>query len=248
MWKELSDVTSEVQNALDRYLRGREDSAVHSREQFEDKTTLGTLISALWMNTASQREIERYERDIDIFRQEYSDYLHRKLKILNEHRRTVRLDLTISNTGFGTANDILITLSLPEHLQWRWEPDESELSRLIPPDRPKPPQTTAQAFQSNPVFNINMGGLGNLTLEPPPHLLFPLDRADDSPSPVISESGLDLKWEFGKCRQANSLQLPESLFAMFIEPSKITPFSIEYEINDPSLPKPTTGKLNVHVS
>ena len=69
----------------------------------------------------------------------------------------------------------------------------------------------------------------------------------DPPEPVISNSGLEIEWEIGDCRQHRTVPLAP-LFVMFREGDRITNFQIDYTIHAKNILEPVEGKLLVLVN
>lgn len=185
--------------------------------------------------TPSQEEIERYRREVAAFPEKFDRYLRRHLSIANEHRRTIRIALELENSGGAPAEDVLLILTVPEKLQWRWEPEDSDFPD--PPEPPRTPRTLAQTLAGD--FNA-LSVPARFRDMPYMYMHDDLDLL----SPIISESGLRLKWEIGSCRHHQAMTL-DPLFVMFRDPEDISNFGIQYEVHEKNTPERVTGRLLV---
>ncbi|UCC52778.1 MAG: hypothetical protein JSV68_02200 [Anaerolineaceae bacterium] len=217
----------------------RRETAQHQAEDvveatLDDLDTLAALVAQAlpsggrsFLGRVAQEKIEQYRREVEAYPEKFERSLRHCLEMINEQRRTIRLDLEMENTGGAPAENVLLVLTVPEQLKWYWRPDDRDM-----PAPPTPPGPKGQVLERG--FYI-----GEVSSVPSRFL----DRdymSGEEPAgafPVISEAGNQLQWELGTYRHHQS-RLLEPLYVRFSRADDIANFAIACEIrerNSPSL-------------
>ncbi len=171
-----------------------------------------------------EEEVTRYQQEVKAYPEKFERYLYRCLKMINEHRRTIKLDLEIKNVGGAAAEYVVLLLTLPEQLEWYWQPQESDL-----PAPPAPP-TSLEPQDRVLGKGFHIGRVSAV----PSHLLnrdYITGEAAAGAQPAISEAGTQLHWELGTYRRHQSrLLIP--LYIRFRHADDISNFAIAWEIKE----------------
>jgi hypothetical protein len=192
-----------------------------------------------FLDRAAEEDRARYRREVEAYPQKFERYLRRCLEMINEHRRTIRLDLEIENAGGAPAEEVRLLLTVPEQLEWYWQPNESDMP--APPAPPTPPGPKDQVLEKG----FHIGGVSLL----PSHLLkrdYITGEVPSGAAPTISETGTDLWWELGTYRHQQSRRLGP-LYVRFRRASDIANFAIAWEIREKDNPAAVRGRLQVLV-
>jgi hypothetical protein len=230
----------------------RREAAQHQAEDvveaaFDDLDTLAGLVAQAspagdlaFLDWVAEEEAERYRREVEAYPEKFERYLARCLEMINEHRRTIRLDLEMENAGGALAENVLLLLTLPEQLEWHWR--QSDRDMPAPPAPPTPPGPEGQVLERG----FHIGEVSSV----PSHLLNRDYISDEEPAgafPVISEAGTQLQWELGTYRHHES-RLLEPLYVRFGRSDDISNFAIDWEIQEKNSPASVRGRLLVLVA
>ena len=192
-----------------------------------------------FLDRVAEEEVEQYRREVEAYPEKFERYLRRCLEMINEHRRTIRLDLEMENAGGASAENVLLGLTLPEQLEWHWRPSDRDMP--APPAPPTPPGPEGQVMEGG----FHIGEVSSV----PSHLLNRGYISGEAPAgafPVISESGTQLRWELGTYRHHQS-RLLEPLYARFRRTDDISNFAISYEIQEKNSSGSVKGRLLVPI-
>ena len=192
-----------------------------------------------FLDRVAEEEVEQYRREVEAYPEKFERYLRRCLEMINEHRRTIRLDLEMENAGGASAENVLLGLTLPEQLEWHWRPSDRDMP--APPAPPTPPGPEGQVVEGG----FHIGEVSSV----PSHLLNRGYISGEAPAgafPVISESGTQLRWELGTYRHHQS-RLLEPLYARFRRTDDISNFAISYEIQEKNSSGSVKGRLLVPI-
>jgi hypothetical protein len=192
-----------------------------------------------FLGKIAEEEAKRYRREIEAYPKLFERYLGRCLEMINEHRRTIRLDLEIENKGGAQAEKVLLVLVIPEQLEWHWRPSESGMP--APPAPPSPPGQEGQLLEKS----FHIGRVSSV----PSSLLNRDYISSEEPtgaSPVISKTGTKLQWELGAYHH-NQSRLLEPLYIRFKHADEITNFAITWETQERNRSGPVRGELLVFV-
>ena len=187
-----------------------------------------------------EEEAARYQQEVKAYPEKFERYLYRCLKMINEHRRTIKLDLEIKNVGGAAAEYVVLLLTLPEQLEWHWQPQESDL--------PAPPAPPTSPEPQDPVLGKGLH-IGRVSAVPS-HLLnrdYITGEAAAGAPPAISEAGNQLQWELGTYRR-HQLRLLIPLYVRFRHADDITNFAIAWEIKEKGGSDMVKGHLSVLVN
>lgn len=180
-------------------------------------------------------EVDRYLREVKDYPDKFEHYLHRCLEIINQHRRTIRLDLEVRNEGGASAEEVLLVLTLPEQLEWYWWPGQSHMP--APPAPPTPPAPGPPAMEKG----FHIGGVSSVSSR-----ILNQDYISNEQRagalPEISEAGIQLKWELGTYRH-HQTRLLGPLYVRFRHADDISDFAIAWEIQDKDNPDAVKGQL-----
>jgi hypothetical protein len=188
----------------------------------------------------AEEEAERYQREVEAYPEKFERYLGRCLEMINEHRRTIRLDLEMENAGGTPAETVLLVLTLPEQLEWHWRPSDRDMP--APPAPPTPAGPEGQVLERS----FHIGEVSSV----PSRLLdrdYITGEAPAGASPMISEAGKQLQWELGTCRHHQSRSL-EPLYVSFGRSGDNSSFAIGWEIQEKNSPASVRGRLLVLVA
>ena len=212
----------------------------------DDPDTLAALVAQVapaggrsFLDRVAEEEVEQYRREVEAYPEKFDRYLRRCLEMINEHRRTIRLDLEMENAGGASAENVLLGLTLPEQLEWHWRPSDRDMP--APPAPPTPPGPEGQVVEGG----FHIGEVSSV----PSHLLNRGYISGEAPAgafPVISESGTQLRWELGTYRHHQS-RLLEPLYARFRRTDDISNFAISYEIQEKNSSGSVKGRLLVPI-
>ncbi len=230
---------------------GREAAQHHSEDvveaAFDDLETLAGLVAQAsptgdlsFLGWMAEEEAERYQREVEAYPEKFERYLGRCLEMINEHRRTIGLELEMENTGGALAEDVLLLLTLPEQLEWHWRQSDTDMpAPPAPPTHPRPAgQVLERGFHIGEVSSVSSHLLNRDHIS---------DGGPVGPFPVILKAGRQLQWELGTCHQHKS-RLLEPLYARFGRAEDPSNFAIGWEIQEKNSPAPVRGRLLVRVA
>jgi len=228
----------------------RREAAQHQADDeieasLDDANAIATLVARAlpagrsFPGRMAEEEAERYRREIEAYPEKFERYLHRCLEIINLHRRSIRLNLEMKNAGGASAEDVVLMLTLPEQLEWHWQPRDGDMP--APPAPPITPEWEGQAVDRS----FHIGRVSSV----PSDLLGRDDifgGASAGASPMISEEGTLLQWELGTYRHHQS-RLLAPLYGRFRNADDILNFVIAWEIREKNRSFSVRGQLLVTV-
>jgi hypothetical protein len=185
------------------------------------------------VNTAAVRPWEastreEYNRKLPEYYEAYSTYLEQLAAWEEQHARTVKMELVLSNRGLAPASDIDAVLHFPHDLEL------FEDAKALPkrPNPPRPPVRPSAAFHIEfPIPNL---------LDP--GVLDPIYRG-----PYVERN--NIRFPVGRLKHGFDERLAPFYFR-FPDRGAVRSFSIDFELSAGELPDPTSGKLHfvVHTS
>jgi hypothetical protein len=187
----------------------------------------------------SQEEVERYQREVEEYRNKYEYYLQHDLEVFNRQKRTIELNLLLTNAGTALAEDVVLTLTLPEKLYWTKAPSSEEFMPI--PTPPKPPRNKSE---------LMIDSFAQITVSQSYHTRLPhlsddvYDISNELYRPVFEDTRLT--WELGDLRHGSSIEL-EPLYVVFRDSDKISTFEFEVSIHEHKTPEQIKQKLLVRV-
>ncbi|MBI3159210.1 MAG: hypothetical protein HYZ26_06395 [Chloroflexi bacterium] len=214
---------------------GLQDEADSSQNALERLSVLAAMTP---MTIIPQEEIERYNSEIEKFIPAYTKFILRELEFENLKRRTIRLDIALSNDGTSPAEDIDIYLHFPDGFQLV---EEEEL-----PDPPKPPKPPVEPMTG---MQRVANSLNYSQLIPPSIFINPPDTLLRSPQNVSSPNirrvnSYEVHVHVQKIK--HNLQVPlDPLFVIFERFESASSFNIDYRILAANIPHEVTGKLHI---
>jgi hypothetical protein len=195
-----------------------------------------------YRGTIGESEYRRYEDERTHYLGQYAKYLARLRDHERRQARRFTVDVLVRNTGTAPADDLTITLHVPDPLLVF---DEG-LGRA--PQRPKPPTPPQRSLDllARSAFDI--------TPTPTPRVLYPpampdfgaLARgpANVSGLEIRKANSHDVECRIKRVKQHSAESLP-TMWLSFPERATVAPFAIPYRLVAASLPDPVAGALNV---
>jgi predicted nucleic acid-binding protein len=241
--RELSEIKSKYppkeQTSLSITLDDKKKSTKIEKEDSLSKKFIG--INASMLESISLDEIRKYNKELEIFYQNYEQYLGDKLSYKNLKLLTIKLLISLFNDGTEPAEDIDIKMHFPDGSDLFT--DESYPNFPILPKPPSPPKTMMQ---------IAMEGF---SLSRVPYLgrdFIPSIPTSKSPPPNVSSPNIkrtnSFDVEIHVQRLKHHLHEPfETLHIVFNSYETAKSFHVRYEIFTANIPEKTTGTLHVIV-
>ncbi len=100
------------------------------------------------MNSVSQQEIDRYEREKKEYVERFRRYLVEYRKWREVNRRALRIDLAVLNDGTSPAMGVIIQVVVPDDVAVHDSVDSPEQPQA--PERPHKPRTMVQMLTATP--------------------------------------------------------------------------------------------------
>jgi len=187
-----------------------------------------------------QDEIDRYNKEAERYIGTYPAYLLQSTEYENLKRRSIRLDIALSNDGTLPAEDIDVYIHFPDGFQLLNEQDL--LPSPQPPPAPTPPMTEleklSRSMSNLSIYNAPLfGGLYDhiVPSSPPPNVSSPHIKHTNS---------YDV--HFHVQRVKHNMQVTfDPLFVIFDSFDSTSSFTIDYRILAANLPHKVTGNLHV---
>lgn len=181
-------------------------------------------------------EIENYNTELETFYQAYADYLRDNAHFQNLKRRTIKVEIALSNDGSAPAEDIDVFMQFPGGPRIR---NEDHFPRQPPPPTPPPPPKTAMEKLGEPMAALASAlypGWAN-----PVSLSFPSNVS----SPEIGGvSGQDVGVHVQRIK--HKLREPfDPLYLTFESWDAACSFQIKYRILAANLPNEINGTLHI---
>jgi predicted nucleic acid-binding protein len=109
---------------------------------------IGNSLDTSFLNEISPEDINNFNAKLDIFYNNYIEYIKKGVLFENQQRRTIKVELTLRNDGSAPAEDIDIFMHFPDGFSIF---DENGYPK--PPGRPKPPAKPKSMIEklSNPL-------------------------------------------------------------------------------------------------
>jgi hypothetical protein len=177
--------------------------------------------------------IPKYNRDLEAFYANTKSFLHLAHEHFNKSRRSICLELKISNCGTAPATDVDIRLHFP---------DGFTLTQETPhvPKRPKPPDSPEEALKKKLSFSLgDMPGIYG----PPEHMP---QFSNLTLTKLKKGNSYDVEFHVLKLKHTNSEPL-KALYLAFDGYERAKPFRIEYQALASNMRAPVSGTLDVLV-
>ena len=221
----------------------------HEATQFQAEDVVETALNDLdklaaigysFLDKVTEHEAERYRHEVKAYPEKFERYLHRCLELINEYRRTIKLDLEIENAGGAAAEYVVLMLTLPDQLEWCRQPRGNDMP--APPAPPTFPEPQDRLLRKG----FHIGEVSAVPSYLPDQDYITGEEAAGAP-PIISEAGTQLKWELGTYRRHQSrLLIP--LYVRFKRADDISNFAIDWQIKEKDGPGIVKGHLLVLVN
>jgi rRNA-processing protein FCF1 len=191
-------------------------------------------------------DVEQYNNELEQFYTAYDEYLRQAVEYDNRWRRTLMIEVHLSNDGTCPAEDVDVMLDFPAGITVRAEGDVSS-----PPEPPQPPEPPRSL--GGKAFGYLAKKLRGLAIPPAVAALPPAQpqllpaTALASPTMLISLGGRRV--EFKVLRLKHTLRARVVSFnATFDSFEAASSFKLPYRIVAANVPRPVTGCLNVQVN
>jgi len=210
-----------------------------------DVENSGDLVSRLAYSLESgggisQDEYDRYNNELEKYYKKYSNYLVEDLNFVNLRRRTVTLDILLTNNGTAPANDIDVIMHFPDGLRIIEEEDLPE-----PPSKPKPPV--------QPRNYIEMITYPYESMVRYPIISTQNDIGPIGPSSNISSfdikrtNSYEVNLHVNKAKH-NMQEHFEPLYIIFNSYKEASSFEIKYKFIAANIPREVSGSLHVIIN
>ena len=210
-------------------------AAPSSRKIILDDRPRSNFSEMIGWNSIPDREIERYNNELEGFYSAFEAYLRKFQEHVNFERRVIGLNLIIVNEGTAPANDIDVILSFPDGLKLY---EKKRLPEI--PKRPKPPEQPRTWMEMMTASARYM-----------PHNLVPLMSTIAPPRNVSSprirnESSYTVEIHVERLKQ-NLHESFDPLYIVFESFESVTSFCVFYRINAADFPREVNGQIHVIV-
>ena len=239
----IKKTSDEFQNALNEIKRNfpkREKYGDNWRDkegETKDNIDPQSLQEYLAVKGISQSEYDRYNDELEIFYKNYSEYLYRELEYANLRRRTIILDIMLSNNGKAPADDIDVVMRLPDGFRL-----------LEEEDFPKPPNKLNPPIEPRSFLDLMTGSLRSMSL------LYDIPGLKDI-GPILPPTNVssfdikkinsyEVKLHVNNAKH-NMCEPFDPLYLIFNSFSEANSFNIEYELYAANIPSPVSDFLHV---
>lgn len=181
-------------------------------------------------------QYQKYNRELEHYHQEYSQYLRKVLDFEDLQRRTLRLNLEIHNQGGKQATDIDIQLKFPVSVRAL-----EDTQSFACPNEPAPPPRPDHRL-------IGIVGekteADRFTLDIPNQLTHPL--VPTSATARWQRLGECVELHLSKLKHHGTCELPP-LTLLFDSFESVRSFSFEFKVSAEGIQKPCQGTLSIVV-
>lgn len=233
---EYQNALNEIKSSFPKREKFGENSRVEEGEN-TDNIDLQLLKKYSAINGISQSEYDRYNNELEEFYKNFSDYLYHELEYANLRRRTIRLDIMLSNNGNTPANDIDIVMHFPDGFRLV---EEDELPK--PPKKPNPPieprsliDMMTTSLQPTSLF-YDIPGLKDIGPVGTPTNVSSFD--------IKKTNSYSVKLHVNIVKH-NMNEYFEPLYLIFNSFEDANSFKIEYELFAANIPSPISDFLHV---
>jgi predicted nucleic acid-binding protein len=189
------------------------------------------------MILASQKEITRYNAELEEFYQAYGDYLKNSIQFKNFKHRAIELVILLANDGTAPAEDIDIFLHFPDGFRVL---EGEDLPRS--PKAPKPPvepRTPMQMLTESlpPMVEVvpYLGSHDSGPIAPPPNVSAPNIKRTNS---------YEVSFHVQKAK--HNLQEPfKPMYVAFDSFEEASSFHIDYQILAANIPHEINGEVHI---
>lgn len=191
-------------------------------------------------NAISPEDIAKYNTELEVYFQEYVEFMQNEIQFENLRRRTIMLELFLTNEGTAPAEDIDIFMHFPDGLIVM-----SENGLMNPPKHPIPPSRPKTEWEKllQPMRELdNIPFLGTDIYRPiqpytptNPNVSSPNIRSTDSYSVDVHVQSIKhgLRESF------------DELYVIFESFNDAHSFHIDYKLLAANLPSETSGRIHI---
>lgn len=202
--------------------------------------TFAQIAAATSFDTIRQEDIEEYNREIHKFYERYADFLTAEVAFANLQRRTLRLNIYLTNEGTVPAEDIDVVLHFPDGFELF---DEDDLP--VPPNKPLPPQKPRTSMQK--VYDQVNSVISSDIVIPSIYGSHLPASARNVSAPYIQKTNsyvVDIHVDRAKHHMPEPF---DTLFVVFASHEEAKSFEIKYSLHAANVPVPVEGKLHIVV-
>jgi hypothetical protein len=208
-----------------------------------NRNNLGTLSAQLnqmfELMRIPDKEVDEYNKELDKFYHSYEIFLEADSQYLNMSRRTIKLELFLSNDGTFPGEDIDVFLHFPNGFELKGKKDyPSEPKPPKPPE--KPTSSILRALQ--PPYIADLMTPHNLMIPkvaPPP--------GNVSPPRIRTSKSYDVEFHVTRLKHGMRESF-QSLLIIFDSFESANSFEVECKIHAANLPQPVNHKLHVVIN
>jgi rRNA-processing protein FCF1 len=187
-------------------------------------------------------DVDRYNTRLEVFYQNYSEYLRKLDRYRDVQSRTIELEVYLLNSGSSPADDIDIYLHLPDGLEVFGDLDETGAAPEVPIPPAGPMSALAESLSNLAVPSLSSVLLGrNLDLIhrdlTPPNVSAPTIRRTNS---------FEIRFHVQTLKHKLQIAL-DPLFVVFDSWDTAKSFTIDYTLYAGNVPDAITDQLHVVV-
>ena len=172
-----------------------------------------------------------YNRALEGFFERYAAYMREAPHVFERHDRTIRLDLTLDNSGTRAADDVDIVLVTDADAEWR----RSRALVEPAPSAPSPPLSILEAGYRNLDFLGPMPTIGAST-------------ADNASGPILCKDDPgEVHFHVGRVKAGFPVPLPR-VYLEFRSFDSASSFEVQWTMAAQNIAKPERGVLRVKVT
>jgi len=185
---------------------------------------------------AWQADIERYQKEVNEYLEQYKDYLIMQDNFRRYPSRSCSVLFQVINTGNVPGNGVFIKIVLPEEIEVAEWLDFEQRTEPVKPSRPIPPSISNALHSLASPYHISQSPID-----------YPPTPLDNSLPQITCNHETSVIWE--RPMVMHNIPLPlTKLTLVFPDRVGITNYKILYEIHAENLGTPRSGVMNVNVN
>lgn len=205
-----------------------------SGSNLKDQLYLISQIESVKSTHLRKEQIETYNKKLNEFFSEYEKYLKSDYKYKQLLSLTLPVSLSLENNGNTPATDIDIWLHFPDGFKLLNEenfPDK--------PNKPKPPYKPKHQFDIGNLSPLSFPSLNPYRDYRNSEAAFNLNKPE-----IRETNSYEVDVHFENLKHFQSIPI-DTLMVVFLTPSSIKSFKIDYKIIVGNAPEPFVGSLSV---
>jgi hypothetical protein len=192
-------------------------------------------LTASVLGGVTREEVSAYNQALKAYFAKYEDHLKRSHEIFEARDLTLKLDITVENTGQESAESVDVVVQVTGEIEGIWADDQPEGSEKAP-KRPEPPRGSLAALAAMPA-GVPMANIRSL-LEP---------RENAVTVPIDYERFTEARFHVNLVKPRFPVPLPSRYF-LFSSFDDARSFTLSYELFGKNLRSPQSGELHVKIS